>query len=732
VNLIFSLLATFFNKVNATVQKRFIFRQDDIEDFYHNTVQASMINWFIDNGVGISVGIISDSFTGQDPVIYNALKRCEAQGMDKCTIWNHGTDAAYHYGEAASVAEAQQKVQACDTKIKTIFPGYQPFLMVPHENSWGPFLLQALRNIGYKVISASTEDYSGMKWDLTLTPMQMPQQATTGDWDDNKNDFVGVPVSRTVADCEAAAAKGEVCVIMTHPHEFANGAYSLTTLAQLVQSLKAAGFTSTNFYTVMNEQLGGVHSNPTVTPTVAPTKAPVSVPTRVPTKIPVASPTRVPTVATTVAPSNAPVSTSTAVPTRPPVVVTTPSTAPTNAPVGTSTSVPTRSPVVTTTVAPSTAPVIQPVASATSVPTRSPAVVISTDDRCGVGFGNTFCGDAAEPCCSQWGWCGATADHCATGCQSAYGLCDGQTFAPTKQPTAASSTGAPVNQPVVASTVAPTNQPVASSTVTPTKQPVAALTSESPTKSPTTAATQLQYTAIIHVKSSASYQYQWLNVLETIRNVEKNQNLLDLQYSGNTEVSTSEFDISIKMTFGLTADSNPQLVYDTTARLLTRAIGYRGSFNSYYHSLGADKKTTFTRVTYQGAGTYEIHDYDSAGESNSSKHGLFSFPMSGANISILAAICFSIVLCFVVVGYFVYRRCYLNNSDSDEERKRASTISSVAGSGSNEEMLSPSERFVELELNNHYSLPRSDDNQFVEDACIHRHGLQLPCELENV
>jgi hypothetical protein len=290
----------------ANATKRFIFRQDDIEDYYHNTVQASMINWFIDNGVGVSVGIISNSFTGQDPIIYNALKRCVDQGMDKCAIWNHGTDAAYHFGEAASVQEAQKRIQTCDTKIKTYFPGYQPFLMAPHQNSWGPFLLQALRNLGYKVVSASTAVYSGMKWDLMANPMQMPQQANTGDWDDTKKDFVAVPISKTVADCEVAAARGEVCVIMIHPHEFANGAYSLTTLAQLVQSLKAAGFTSTNFYTVMNEN----------------------------------------------------------------------------------------------------------------------AKTISKDGRCGVHFENTFCGNAETPCCSEYGWCGALADHCATGCQSGYGVCD--------------------------------------------------------------------------------------------------------------------------------------------------------------------------------------------------------------------------------------------------------------------------------------------------------------------
>jgi hypothetical protein len=703
VNLILSLLATFFYKVSATAQKRFIFRQDDIEDYYHNTVQASMINWFIDNGVGVSVGIISDSFTGQDPIIYDALKRCEAQGMDKCTIWNHGTDAAYHFGEASSVADAQQHVQSCDTKIKTIFPGYQPFLMVPHENSWGPFLLQALRNVGYKVISASTESYSGMTWDLTTSPMQMPQQATTGDWDDNSNGFIGVPVSRTVADCEAAAARGEVCVIMTHPHEFANGAYSLTTLAQLVQTLKAAGFTSTNFYTVMNEHSGVSAS------TSVPTKAPVAA-TSVPTKAPVAA---------TSVPTKAPVVT-TSVPTKAPVAATPVST---NAPVVV-TPVSTNAPVVVTPVS-TNAPV-----AANSVPTRAPVTaVISTDGRCGVDFGNTYCGNAdLAPCCSRAGWCGFTIDHCGLDCQSAYGVCNGQPGAPSKQP-AAASTPAPTKQPAVGSTVAPTKQPVAGSTLAPTAS--------------TKTATQLQYTAIIHVKSSASYQYQYLNVLETIRNIEKGQNLLDLQYSGNTEVSTSEFDISVKMTFGLTADSNPQTVYDTTARLLSRAIGYRrSSFNNYYHGLGADKQTTFTHVTYQGDGTlnYEVNDNGSADDSKNSGHGLFSFPMTAANIGILVAICVSIVACFVVIGYFVYQRFFINNSDSaEEQQKRYSTVSSVSGSASNEESLSAAERFVELELNNHYSVPKSGDMsvQMLEEACVHRHGVDFPAEklaseLENV
>jgi hypothetical protein len=212
-----------------------------------------LINWFIDNYVPVSAGIISDSVTGQDLVVYNVLKRCVDQGMDTCAIFNRGNDAVYTYANAASVQEAQKHVQACDTKIKTLFPGYQPFLMAPNRNSWGPFLLKALKNLGYKVVSASTAQYSGMKWDLTANPMQMPQQTSTGDWDDIIRDFVAVPISKTVADCEAAAAKGEVCVILIHPHEFANGAYNFNTLTQLVQSLYDHNFTSTSFYSAMNE-----------------------------------------------------------------------------------------------------------------------------------------------------------------------------------------------------------------------------------------------------------------------------------------------------------------------------------------------------------------------------------------------------------------------------------------------------------------------------------------------
>jgi hypothetical protein len=62
-----------------------------------------------------------------------------------------------------------------------------------------------------------------------------------------------MPIAITVADCNAAAARGEICVIMTHPHEFTNGQYTLMDLATLVSTLQANRFTSTNFHMIINE-----------------------------------------------------------------------------------------------------------------------------------------------------------------------------------------------------------------------------------------------------------------------------------------------------------------------------------------------------------------------------------------------------------------------------------------------------------------------------------------------
>ncbi|KAF2191086.1 carbohydrate esterase family 4 protein [Zopfia rhizophila CBS 207.26] len=60
--------------------------------------------------------------------------------------------------------------------------------------------------------------------------------------------------------------------------------------------------------------------------------------------------------------------------------------------------------------------------SGTSAPAPTATGQVSTDGKCGSN-GATCQGSEFGNCCSQYGWCGSTVDHCSNGCQSGFGTC---------------------------------------------------------------------------------------------------------------------------------------------------------------------------------------------------------------------------------------------------------------------------------------------------------------------
>jgi hypothetical protein len=70
--------------------------------------------------------------------------------------------------------------------------------------------------------------------------------------------------------------------------------------------------------------------------------------------------------------------------------------------------------------------------------------VVSTDGSCGGTKGFTCQGSSFGNCCSTYGWCGSSTDHCSTGCNSAFGSCTGSgtTSKPTSTVARTSSTRA--------------------------------------------------------------------------------------------------------------------------------------------------------------------------------------------------------------------------------------------------------------------------------------------------
>lgn len=73
----------------------------------------------------------------------------------------------------------------------------------------------------------------------------------------------------------------------------------------------------------------------------------------------------------------------------------------------------------------------------TPTPTPSPGGNVSNDGTCGTQGGKTCTGSTFGNCCSQYGWCGSTTDHCGTGCNAAFGTC---TSTPPTTPPASIST----------------------------------------------------------------------------------------------------------------------------------------------------------------------------------------------------------------------------------------------------------------------------------------------------
>ncbi|KAL8401304.1 hypothetical protein RB596_008205 [Gaeumannomyces avenae] len=55
------------------------------------------------------------------------------------------------------------------------------------------------------------------------------------------------------------------------------------------------------------------------------------------------------------------------------------------------------------------------------------AAVISQDATCGQASGSTCMDSVFGSCCSKYGWCGSSAAHCGSGCQSGFGTCSGPT-----------------------------------------------------------------------------------------------------------------------------------------------------------------------------------------------------------------------------------------------------------------------------------------------------------------
>lgn len=90
-------------------------------------------------------------------------------------------------------------------------------------------------------------------------------------------------------------------------------------------------------------------------------------------------------------------------------------------------------------------------AAAATSPSFSTTLTVTADGQC--SGAHTCATSPHGPCCSQYGWCGSTADYCMTGCQAGFGSCGSSAMNSTSNAALASSDSAAQSAAGIISTV---------------------------------------------------------------------------------------------------------------------------------------------------------------------------------------------------------------------------------------------------------------------------------------
>jgi peptidoglycan/xylan/chitin deacetylase (PgdA/CDA1 family) len=129
-----------------------VFRLDDIQDFYLNTVQVAVMDKFATSNEKLSVGAIMN-FVGSDPTIVNRVKTASTSGLVE--IANHG----WNHVDYATLSASQQlsTLQQANQKSVSLW-GVSPLTFIAPYNSYNDNTLTALQTLKMKVISAQFDN----------------------------------------------------------------------------------------------------------------------------------------------------------------------------------------------------------------------------------------------------------------------------------------------------------------------------------------------------------------------------------------------------------------------------------------------------------------------------------------------------------------------------------------------------------------------------------------------
>ena len=143
-----------------------IFRLDDIQDWWLNTVQPAVMDQFIAKNANLSIGAVMN-YIGSDPTVVNKVRQGHSTGLFELVShgWNHVDYAQLDFQTQKTT------LQNSSDKMQTLW-GRGTKIFIPPYNSYDNDTLQATKDIGMKIISS--------EFDLEIVPTSQIYKAVSG------------------------------------------------------------------------------------------------------------------------------------------------------------------------------------------------------------------------------------------------------------------------------------------------------------------------------------------------------------------------------------------------------------------------------------------------------------------------------------------------------------------------------------------------------------------------
>jgi hypothetical protein len=128
-----------------------VFRLDDIQDYWLNTVQTTIMDTFRNRSLPLTIGVIANYF-GTDSVVVNNINK----GLND-TKWSlEVADHGWNHEDFTTLAYAQQLslLQQASLKIKSVLPNATLKSFIPPYNTFNNNTITALKTAGYSYMSS--------------------------------------------------------------------------------------------------------------------------------------------------------------------------------------------------------------------------------------------------------------------------------------------------------------------------------------------------------------------------------------------------------------------------------------------------------------------------------------------------------------------------------------------------------------------------------------------------